>query len=266
MQTRDMIEELTAKGRYTFTAEEAREALGVSPAAARQSMYRAVKRGWAAMPMRGFYVTLPPAYRVIGCLPADQFIPQLMALRGERYYAGLLTAAQYHGAAHQKPMEFQVFLQHSQRPILCGRVRIRFIARKHLEHVPVQMRTTRRNQQLVMSTPEATALDLIGYEHRAAGISHVATVLAELAEVIDPAKLARVAEAEPITWVQRLGYILEFLGAFEAASGIRELVQARARDYTVLAPRSPLRPTHRRPDWKLIINSELDPDVYYDPD
>ena len=266
MQTRDMIEELTAKGRYTFTAEEAREALGVSPAAARQSMYRAVKRGWAAMPMRGFYVTLPPEYRAIGCLPPDQFVPKLMALRGERYYAGLLTAAEHHGAAHQRPQEFQVFLPQSQRPILCGKVRVRFIARKRFDHVPLETWTTRRGEQLPFSTPEATALDLVGYAHRAAGMSHVATVLAELAEVIDPVKLAEVAKAEPITWAQRLGYILELLGAFEIAAGIRELVQARAREYTQLIPRNKLRPTHRRPDWKLIINSELDPDLYYDPD
>lgn len=36
---------------------------------------------------------------------------------------------------------------------------------------------------LVISTPEATALDLVGYPHRAGGLNQVATVLAELADV-----------------------------------------------------------------------------------
>jgi hypothetical protein len=37
------------------------------------------------------------------------------------YYAGLLSAAQLHGAAHQRPQEFQVFLAKNRRPIRCGR-------------------------------------------------------------------------------------------------------------------------------------------------
>jgi hypothetical protein len=35
-----------------------------------------------------------------GCLPVDQFVPQLMEHLDLAYYAGLLTAASLHGAAH----------------------------------------------------------------------------------------------------------------------------------------------------------------------
>lgn len=44
-----------------------------------------------------------------------------------------------------------------------------------------------------VSTPEATALDLIGYQYHAGGLDQVATVLSELAERIDPEKLAAAA-------------------------------------------------------------------------
>ena len=37
----------------------------------------------------------------------------------------------------------------------------------------------------------------------------------ELIEVIDPEKLMTVAELSPITWVQRLGYLLESVGSEE---------------------------------------------------
>ncbi len=42
--------------------------------------------------------------------------------------------------------------------------------------------------ELKISSPEATALDLVGYFHRCAGLDNVATVLAELAEKIDGGK------------------------------------------------------------------------------
>jgi hypothetical protein len=61
----------------------------------------------------------------------------------------------------------------------------------------------------MVSTPEATAVDLVGYQHRAGGLAAVATVLAELAEQIDPEKFPIAAGTAPVAWVQRLGYLLE---------------------------------------------------------
>jgi hypothetical protein len=43
---------------------------------------------------------------------------------------------------------------------------------------------------ITVSTPEATALDLVDYQHHAGGLSQVTTVLAELAEKINDEKLA----------------------------------------------------------------------------
>ena len=98
-KARDYITELATGGRYHFAAEEMRRALGVSADAAKLSLYRLAKRGLVASPARGFYTIVPPEYQRLGSLPADQFLPALMEWRNARYYAGLLTAAQYHGAA-----------------------------------------------------------------------------------------------------------------------------------------------------------------------
>src|SRR5207244_10392072 len=57
---------------------------------------------------RGFYVIVPPEYRVAGSLPAAWFIRDLMDYLRRPYYVGLLTAPSLHGAAHQAPQEFQV--------------------------------------------------------------------------------------------------------------------------------------------------------------
>ena len=115
---------LASRGRYQFSSEEARKALGVSEAAAKLALNRLARRGLIASPARGFYVIVPPEYRSIGCLPADQFIPALMKRRGLSYYAGLLSAAQYHGAAHYRPQEFQVMVSKNRWPIECGAVKL----------------------------------------------------------------------------------------------------------------------------------------------
>ena len=69
---------LTARGRYHFTTVEAQQVLAVSAPATRAALRRLRQRGEIADPYRGFHIIVPPEYRKIGCLPADQFVPQLM--------------------------------------------------------------------------------------------------------------------------------------------------------------------------------------------
>ena len=118
-------------------------------------------KGEIASPERGFYVIVSPEYRRLGCLPADQFVPALMEHRNTPYYVGLLSVAQYHGAAHHRPQEFQVMLERNRPAILCGSVRVAFVARRGLAGVPVESFNNPRGTVLV-STVEATAVDLIG--------------------------------------------------------------------------------------------------------
>src|SRR5207247_498659 len=157
------------------------------------------------------------------------FIPTLMKSLDLPYYAGLLTAAQYHGAAHQRPQEFQVFTEKSRRPVACGRVRVAFMVRKNLKKVPVQTFNTPRGALLV-STPEATALDLVGYQHHAGSLSQVATVLAELAEKIDAKTLGKVAAMAPISWAQRLGYLLERAGVGDKTTALKTYVREHTHE------------------------------------
>ena len=255
-----LITQLASKGHYSFTSEEARAALKVSPDACKLALNRLAKQGQIASPARGFYVIIPPEYRSLGCLPADQFIPDLIKYKGLNYYAGLLTAAQYYGAAHQRPQEFQVFLARNRRPIRCGKVRIKFVARKKIDEVLVRSFNTERGE-LRVSTPEATALDLAGYPEHVGGLDQVATILSELASEIDPAALMTAAVTAPITWVQRLGYILELVEQAAAADHIRTYVHEQARAYTMLLPGHEGADSYRAPNWKLVVNAELEPDI-----
>ncbi len=259
LHARDYVSGLAARGRYSFTSEEARAALDVSAAAARLALNRLAKQGAVASPARGFYIIVPPEYRALGSLPAEQFIPNLMQRLGVSYYTGLLSAAQFHGAAHHRPQEFQVMLGKPRRPILCGQVRVAFIVNRRVSQTPVQSFNTPRGAILV-STPEATAIDLVGYPEHAGGLDQVATVLAELAEKIDPGKLAAAAAAVPLPWAQRLGYLLELTEAPEKAQALRDYVRREAKEATLLLP-SASAGGERRKDWKLIVNADIEPEL-----
>ena len=260
MLASNFISDMASRGRYTFTVEEASEALGQSMVASRAALRRLGKKGEIAMPYRGFWVIVPPEYKTIGCLPPDQFIPQLMELLGEPYYAGLLSAAEYHGAAHHRPQVFQVVVGNNRPPIECGKVRIRFVARKNVVDIPTIPFKTPRGL-LKLSTPEATAFDLIGYPDRSAGLDNVATILAELAEKIDPEKLAEVAKLSPIAWAQRLGHLLDRVGATEKTAALARYVEQQCPVPTPLARSIPFKGAQKDLRWLVMINAAVETEI-----
>jgi len=254
---RTYIANLVAGGRYTFTSGDAQKALGTSSAATKLALHRLAKQMLIASPARGFYVIVPPEYRALGCLPPDQFIPALMEHAKIPYYVGLLSAAEYHGAAHHRPQQFQVMLPVNRRPIACGKVRVAFIARKRLADISVQSFNTPRGT-INVSTPEATAVDLVGYPQHAGGLDNVATLLSELVEKIDANRLTAAAAAAPLPWAQRLGYLLEQIGASSAAAPLKFYVGEHARLMVPLSPEKIYPRSNRNDGWKLYINTTVE--------
>jgi predicted transcriptional regulator of viral defense system len=260
LRARDYIAGLAASGRYQFGSDEAQKALGVSPAAAKLALLRLARQGLIASPARGFYVIVPPEYRTLQSLPADQFVPALMQRLGLTYYAGLLSAARYHGAAHHRPQEFQVMLAKGRRQIISGAVRVAFIARKNIAAVPVQSFNTPRGTILV-STPEATAVDIVGYHGHIGGLDQAATILSQLAEKLHPEQLLAAAKTAPMPWAQRLGYLLEKFGGEDRIGMLKSYVQKQATQTSVLLPTAPSENAARDLTWKLIINAEAEPEL-----
>ena len=214
--------------------------------------------------MRGFHVIVPAEYERIGCLPAEQFIPQLMNHLGEPYYIALLSAAQRHGAAHQRPQRFQVMVRRNRQAIECGRVRVDFVARGDLQRMPVVEFNTPRGPARY-STAEVTALELVGYPNHCGGLNNVATVIAELAEEMDAKKLVAAGELSPVSWSQRLGYLLELGGNNELSDALAKRVAKKARSYTPLRRAESTAGGVRDRRWKLIINVEVEPDLTRPP-
>jgi predicted transcriptional regulator of viral defense system len=232
----------------------------VSLVAARAAIRRVRDKGRIATPFKGFHVIVPPEYRCLGCLPADQFIPDLMEHLGLTCYVGLLSAAALHGAAHQAPMVFHVVVADNRPEILCGRVRVEFIARRNVSEVTVERRNTPRGF-LTLSTAEATAFDLVGYADRAGGLSNVATVLSELAEVLRAERILMEAEHSPVPWAQRLGFLLDLVGFGELTGPLAEHIAGTAREYVPLRIRWPASGARLVPRWKILLNEDVEPDL-----
>jgi hypothetical protein len=121
---------LLAAGVHAFTTEDAAVVAGVKPDSARPALARLVKNKLAFSPARGLYIPIPPEYRSWGAVPALWFVDALMAHLDRVYYVGYLSAAEVHGAAHQRPQVFQVVVDRDLRARSFGRVRLRFITNR----------------------------------------------------------------------------------------------------------------------------------------
>lgn len=262
MNLKDLILEKAKRGYCFFTTAEADKALGASKDAVQRAIGRAQKQGELASPLRGIHLIVPPEYRDLGCLPAEQFIPELMEFLATPYYVCLLSAAQYHGAAHQRPQVFQVMVEKRRRPIVCGKVRVEFITNKNIAKAPVQQFNTRQGI-LKVSTPELTALDLVSYPDKAAGLDNVFNVLIELTEKIDPQKLQLLLEhKQEATWLQRLGYLFELMGKKDLAREIKTLMIGKRIRARLLSPSDTMnKKLYFNKKWKLWINEEVEVDV-----
>jgi len=97
------IDYMAGRGQYDFSLSKAERSVAGGPIAVRAALRRLKHKGMVAEPARGFLVIVPPEYRRLRCLPAEQFVPHLMQFWKESYYVALLSAAELHGAAHHSP-------------------------------------------------------------------------------------------------------------------------------------------------------------------
>lgn len=213
------MEQLQSMGRYTFSRKEMEAETGLSSASAMAALRRKRQRGHLASPRRGFYVIAPPEYRAAGSPPASWFIDDLMKYLSQPYYVTLLSAAALHGAAHQQPMVFQVATDRPTRQARVGKVTIRFSMNRRLPQMPVTTVQTETGSMWV-ATPETTAFDLVRDQAGAGHLNNTAQVLAELSDYLDPSALAAAADFMRKPDVQRLGYLLDAVGADKPADSL----------------------------------------------
>jgi predicted transcriptional regulator of viral defense system len=264
----EYLEKLRASGRRYFTSEELIKDLGISDIAARSGLYRLKKNAKLISPLSGLYVIVPPEHQPYGSIPAEELLPIMMKHLKAEYYVALLSAANYFGAAHQKSARFQVIsnkrIKHS---LEFGRVAIELIYKNSLMNLPIQNFTVKTGY-LQVATPDLIAIDLFKYAKRAAGISHIATVLSELIESIDENNLIKLAEStNELCQLQRLGYVIEKIDVMDEdkkqriVNNLTEYLRHSDRPFVSLVPYIPIKGYPKCEKWKIIENTDFESDL-----
>ncbi|HEY3414843.1 MAG TPA: type IV toxin-antitoxin system AbiEi family antitoxin [Armatimonadota bacterium] len=256
-----LVDALPGRGRYTIARAEALRELASTPEALEAAVRRLAAKHRIVVPRRGFYVVVPPEYQSAGAPPPDWFIDDLMSFEAKPYYVGLLSAAALHGAAHHQPQEFQVVTDSPLRPTRAGRARIRFFMKRHLSTTPVIQVKTQTGTMRV-SSPEATAIDLVRYARAAGHLGNVATVLADLAERLDANKLLHAAQCDvELTHIQRLGHLLDAVGAEEVARPLATWVAEQRPRHVLLRPDASQPTGKDDPRWRVVVNETIELDL-----
>ena len=189
-----------------------------------------------------------------------------MRHEGHSYYVGLLKAAELHGATHHAVMEFQLVTDKQFPRIRAGRSIIAFHYRKDLLSVlpgVVDYKTDTGNMKL--SSPELTAFDLVRYLHAVGGIDAVGTALSDMKDMLEGRKLATLAAQFERAVCQRLGYMLDLLGADDgSAPGTDALHDAlftrQSVSWTALEPlkrgqaAGKVEPVERNERWRVLVH------------
>lgn len=254
------VEERQARGSVHFTLPQLLEATGLSTKAARNQLARLGYRVVRASPRKDFFLIVSPEQRPMGGPPVLWWIDAFFKAEERPYYVGLLSAAAEYGATHQAVQEVQVVTSRPGRVLRIGRMRVRFLVKRNVGQTPVSQ-PAQAYAPVRLSTPEATALDLLRYAHRIGGIGRAAEAIRSLLPRFRAPTLRQALQAEAETSnIQRLGYVLEHLERPDLCRVVEAQLPAR-RSLVFLEQRKPLQEgsveiSSRR--WAVVINGNLE--------
>jgi predicted transcriptional regulator of viral defense system len=260
------IIELQKAGAISFSRDEVEKQFpNSSKNAVSLSLNRLTANGKIASVWKGFYVIIPVEYALSGVVPPTLFIDYLMKYIERKYYMALLNAAEFYGAAHQRPQQYSV---------VCEFPFIRDLAKKDtLVHFVVTRKTIPQswlksfnttNGIVIVSKPELTAADLITFQKEIGGINRACTVLYELMEVVKFGKLDKpFFDYVPTSTIQRLGYLLENeLEQPKQADILFSKAQTHGCKFQKIPLKysKPVKDCETNAKWKIIVNEYIEID------
>ena len=244
-----------ALGRVAFSLADLTKESGLSAIAAKRQLSRLGGKVTRVSPRQPFYLIIAPEHRAIGAPPAAWWLNDYFNWLGQPYYLALQSAASSFGSNPQALQVTQVMTTRPIRPLKVGRIQVRFFVKRGIERTPTQQ-LTQASAPLCISTPEATAFDLIRYATTIGGIERAAETIAPLMPGLRARELKRVLveEDEPAV-AQRLGFVIEAGGAKKLAQVIYNWLP----DKLVAVPLSPLKGDRKNipviERWQVLNNS-----------
>ena len=251
------------RGSMTFSVLELRQAFSEnSEKGVKAELRRLSSKGRIQSVYRGFYVVIPVQYQLQGIVPPNYYIDELMTHVAKPYYVGLLSAAAMYGAAHQRPMLTQVM---TVEPRIKTSGKNPLLEWHYRHDIPEHLVLTKNGEIGVVrySSAELTAVDLVQFAGHVGGYQRVATVLAELIEMVDMSKMRDIQDSTTKATLRRLGCLLEcVLEETEKADELFDIIKGQGREWNTIClsnahPQSDDAQSNR---WRVNINVEIEID------
>jgi hypothetical protein len=211
-----------ALGHVTLDLSDLVKASGLSALAAKRQLSRLRGKVVRISPRQSFYLILSPEHRSMGAPPPNWWLQDYFNWMGHPYYLALQSAASAFGSNPQAAQVTQVMTDKPLRPIKLGRIQLRFFVKRGIERTPTQQ-PGGAVAPLLISTPEATAYDLVRYATSIGGIERAAETIRPLLPLLRVRELKRALNAENESGVaQRLGFVMEACGSKSLAKVVRD--------------------------------------------
>lgn len=266
MSIAEWIDNREMKGFPTFSYQEVRETFpALTPNTVSNELHRLSKSKRIQSVHKGFYTAVPIQFKDRGIVPSYNYIGQLMSYLRRPYYISLLSAGVLHGAAHQRPQRLSIM---TILPRITFSKENNLLFWNYRKEIPTDLlcETNSDTGKILYSNAELTAVDLVQYSHLAGGLSVAATVIEELTERTDFKQSGdKLIAATTFPTLQRLGYILDrVLENKTQADAVYSLLQPYIRKvkYRPLATERATENAEKDSRWKLIINQEIEPDIW----
>lgn len=205
------LDDLQARGDLVVSVDEAAKRSALTRIAAQRQLERLAPRATRLPGRPSAFLIVPPEHRLRGAPPVAAWLDAYLRAQGQLYYVGLLSAAALHGSSHQAVQVTQVLLRRPRRPIAVGKIHLDFYVKSKLELTPLT-EIPGLPAPLAVSSPEATALDLIAFSHRLGGIERALEVIKGLEGAMTVRGMQSAIRAGvPVTVLQRIGYVFEML-------------------------------------------------------
>lgn len=255
-----LLDELRRKAKRVFTNKDAESLLQTSAVATLKVLHRLKRKQEIVTVTQGLYALLEPSERKHGIrlLP---IIDTVMKYKKLPYYVGLLSGADYYGAAHHKPMALQLMINQRitfRKSELLG---LEVHVKKTFPEFGIE-KTKLPSGYVNISSPALTALDLLAYTNACGGFNNVSQVIHDLHEKISKKDLIKCCKKYgDIQAVQRLGFLLEYFGyPKKNLEPIKTWIESKSPNFVNLAI-SPKKEGQKNKDWRIIQNEKIEVEI-----
>jgi len=157
----------------------------------------------------------------MGAPPVFWWLDAYCKWTGRPYYVALQSAASEFGTTPQAIQVVQVMTDLKRRDLLLGRLRVQFFVKTQIGATQTQL-LPNAYAPLIISTPEATCLDLVRYAPRVGGIERAMETIEPLLRRLDRRRLLDALKMQnDLRTLQRFGFILDILKFHKLSAAIR---------------------------------------------